>query len=187
MRLEQGNKKILIMKWLVISSVSIVAFCFGIACGQITAKPQIVTETEYISKYIVEEVEVIQEIEVTKEVYPTEFHQFESQKELGTWQAKHYHEIQELGKQNNWICVDYALEIQRKAWLDGYQMSIENLIDEGGETGHAICSTWIDSRCIYLEPQSTTNWVGAVKGEVGFMYTPILVYPETGEVMYRVE
>jgi len=180
-------------KWLVIASVSIATFFFGVVCGQITAEPEIVTQTEYIPKYIVEEVEVIQEVEiieeveVTKEVYPTEFHQFESQEELGAWQAKQYHEVQELGKQNNWICVDYALEIQKRAWSDGYQMSIENLIDAGGETGHAICSTWIGSQCIYLEPQSTTNWVGAVKGEVGFVYEPIMVYPKTGQALYRVE
>jgi len=180
-------RKYKLIKWLIVCSVSVMIFCLGVAYGQTTAEPQIVTQTEYVPKYIVEEVEVIREIEVIKEVYPTELHQFESQEELGRWQAKHYLELQELGKENNWICVDYALEMQRTAWLDGYQMSIENLIDEGGKTGHAICSTWVGDKCIYLEPQSTTNWVGAVKGDVGFMYTPILVYPETGEVVYREE
>jgi len=180
-------RKYKLIKWLIVSSVSVMIFSFGIAYGQTTAEPQIVTQTEYVPKYIVEEVEVIREIEVIKEVYPTELHQFESQEKLGRWQAKHYLELQELGKENNWICVDYALEMQRTAWLDGYQMSIENLIDEGGKTGHAICSTWVGDKCIYLEPQSTTNWVGAVKGDVGFMYTPILLYPETGETVYREE
>jgi len=67
-------------------------------------------------------------------------------------------------------------------------MSIENLIDEGGKRGHAICSTWIKDNCIYLEPQSTKNWVGAVKGNVnGLQYTPVQVNPETGEMTYRVE
>lgn len=175
------------IKWLIISSVSVMIFYFGVAYGQTTVKPQIVTQTEYIPKYIVEKVEVIREIEVTKEVYPTEFRQFESQEELGKWQAKHYLELQELGKQNNWICVDYALEMQRRAWLVGYQMSTETLIDKGGKTGHMINATIIGDDIIFLEPQSTTNWVGGVRGDVGMVYRPIQVYPETGKVVYREE
>jgi len=179
------------IKWLIIFSVSVMTFCFGVAYGQTTAEPDIVTltQTEYVPKYeyIVEEVEVVREVEVTQKVYPTEFRQFESQKAVGQWQAQNYPEIQELGKQNNWICVDYALETQRRAWLEGYQMSIENLIDEGGKTGHAICSTWVGDKCIYLEPQSTQNWIGAEKGKVGFAYSPVSVCPETGEATYRVE
>lgn len=186
-------------KWPILFLVSVIMFCFGAAYGQMTVKPHVLTKvvtqteyvpkyiTEYVPKYIVERVGVIQEIEVTKEVYPTEFRQFESQEALGRWQAKHYLELQELGRQNDWTCVDYALEVQRRAWLDGYQMSIENLIDRGGRTGHAICSTWIGDKCIYLEPQDTKNWVGAVKGDVGLMYRPILVYPETGQARYREE
>lgn len=175
------------LKWIIVFSVLVMIFGFGVAYGQTTFKPQIVTKIEYVPEYIVKEVEVIREVEVAKNVYPTGFRQFQSQQELGRWQAKYYPELQELGKRTNWICVDYALEIQRRAWLDGYQMSIENLIDEGGKTGHAICSTWIGDNCIYLEPQSTTNWVGAVRGDVGFMYKPIQVYPETGEAVYREE
>lgn len=179
------------IKWLIIFSASVMTFCFGVAYGQTTAEPDIVTltQTEYVPKYeyIVEEVEVVREVEVTQKVYPTEFRQFESQKEVGQWQAKNYPDIQEMGKQNNWICVDYALEAQRRAWLDGYQMSIENLIDEGGKTGHAICSTWIGDKCIYLEPQSTVNWIGAEKGKVSFTYSPVSVCPQTGEAVYRVE
>jgi len=175
------------IKWLIVSSVSVMIFCFGVAYGQTTVKPHIVTQTEYVPKYIVQEVEVIREIEVTKEVYPTEFHQFESQEKLGKWQAKHYLELQELGKRNNWICVDYALEMQRRAWRDGYLMSIETLIDKGSKTGHMINSTVIGDDIIFLEPQSTTNWVGGVREDVGVVYRPIQVYPETGEVVYRVE
>lgn len=175
-------------KWLIVSLVSVMTFSLGVVYGQDRVEPRIVTLTEYVPKYIVEEVEVIREIEVNREVYPTTFRQFKSQEEVSRWQAKHYLELQELGKQNNWVCVDYALEMQRRAWLEGYQMSVENLIDGGGKTGHAICSTWINDKCIYLEPQSTTNWVGAVKGQVeGLQYRPILVYPETGEEVYRGE
>ena len=178
-------------KWSILFLVSVMMFCFGAAYGQMTVRPhvvtKVVTQTEYVPKYIVERVGVTQTIEVVKEVYPTEFHQFESQEELGRWQAKHYLELQELGRRNDWTCVDYALEVQRRAWLDGYQMSIENLIDKGGRTGHAICSTWIGDKCIYLEPQSTKNWVGAVKGDVGLMYRPMLIYPETGQTVYREE
>ena len=179
------------IKWLIIVLVSVVMFCFGVAYSQMTVKPhvvtEVITETEYVPKYIVERVGVTREIEVTKTVYPAEFRQFESQEELGGWQAKQYPELQELGRQNNWTCVDYALEMQRRAWLDGYQMSAENLIDVGGKTGHAICSTWIGDKCIYLEPQSTKNWVGAVKGDVGLTYRPTLIYPETGQTVYREE
>jgi hypothetical protein len=179
------------IKWPILFSVSVVMFCFGVVYSQMTVKPHVVThvitETEYVPKYIVERVGVPQEIEVPKAVYPTEFRQFESQEELGGWQAKRYLELQELGRQNNWTCVDYALEMQRRAWLDGYQMSAENLIDVGGKTGHAICSTWIGDKCIYLEPQSTTNWVGAVRGDVGLTYRPVLIYPESGQTVYREE
>jgi len=169
-----------IAEWLVFCVILFIMFFFGAAYGQ-TVKPCVATQAE--PKYIVEEVPLIQE------VYPAEFHQFASQDELSQWQADQYPALQELGKQNNWVCVDYALEMQRRAWLEGYQMSVENLIDKGGQTGHAICSTWIGDDCIYLEPQSTTSWVGAVKGNgaVGLAYTPILVYPETGEAVYREE
>jgi len=179
------------IKWPIILSVSAIIFCFGLAYGQMTVEPHVVThlvtQTEYVPRYIVERVEVTQEIEVPKAVYPTEFRHFESREELGKWQAKQYPELQELGRQNNWTCIDYAVEIQRRAWLDGYQMSTENLIDVGGKTGHAICSTWIGDKCIYLEPQSTTNWVGAVKENVGLTYGPMLIYPETSQAVYREE
>jgi hypothetical protein len=174
-------------KWPILFLVPVVMFYFGVAYSQMTVKPHVVTQTEYVPKYIVETVEITREIEVPKAVYPTEFHQFESQEELGRWQAKHYLELQELGSRNNWACVDYALEIQRRAWLDGYQMSAENLIDVGGKTGHAICSTWIGDECIYLEPQSTKNWVGAVREDVGLKYRPMLIYPESGQPVYREE
>jgi len=93
------------------------------------------------------------------------------------------------GKQNTTLSfsVDYALEMQRIAWRDGYLMSIETLIDKGGNTGHMINSTVIGDDIIFLEPQSTTNWVGGVRGNVGVVYRPILVYPKTGEVVFRVE
>jgi len=185
--LSMAITKYRIKKWLLVSSVLVIIFCSGVAYGQTTVKPHILTQTEYVPRYIVEEVDVIQEVQVTKEVYPTEFRQFESQEELGKWQAKHYLELQELGKRNNWICVDYALEMQRIAWRDGYLMSIETLIDKGGNTGHMINSTVIGDDIIFLEPQSTTNWVGGVRGNVGVVYRPILVYPKTGEVVFRVE
>lgn len=185
--LSMAITKYRIKKWLLISSVSVIIFCCGVAFDQTMVKPNILTQTEYVPSYIVNEVEVIQEVQVTKEVYPTEFRQFESQEELGKWQAEHYLELQELGKRNNWICVDYALEMQRIAWRDGYLMSIETLIDQGGKTGHMINSTVIGDDIIFLEPQSTTNWVGGVRGDVGVVYRPIQVYPETGEMVYREE
>ncbi len=153
-------------EWLILLLILFMTFFFGTAYAQ-TVKPCVATQA----------------------VYPTEFCHFASQEELSQWQAKQYPELQELGKQNHWVCVDYALEMQRRAWLDGYQMSVENLIDKGGKTGHAICSTWIGDECLYLEPQGTTSWVGAVKGDgtVGLTYTPILVYPETGRAVYREE
>lgn len=179
------------IKWPIIFLVSVVVFCFGVACSQVIVKPRVVThvitETEYVPKYIVETVEVTREIEVTKAAYPTDFCQFESQEELSKWQVKQYLELQELGSLNNWTCVDYALEMQSRAWLNGYQMSTENLLDAGGKTGHAICSTWIGDKCIYLEPQSTQSWVGAVRGDVGLTYRPTLVYPESGQTVYREE
>jgi len=176
-----------LIKWLFVSLALVILFCSGVAYGQTTVKPRIVIQPEYVPQYITKEVEVIREIKVTKEVYPTEFHQFESQEKLGKWQANHYLELQELGKRNNWICVDYALEMQRRAWRDGYLMSIETLIDKGGKTGHMINSTVIGDDIIFLEPQSTTNWVGGVRGDVGMVYRPIQVYPKTGETVYRVE
>ena len=179
------------IKWPIIFLVSVSVFFLGVACSQMIIKPQVVThvitETEYVPRYDIETVEIEREIEVTKAVYPTDFRQFESQEELSKWQAMHYLELQELGSLNNWTCVDYALGMQRSAWLDGYQMSTENLIDDGGKTGHAICSTWIGDECIYLEPQSTKSWVGAVRGDVALTYRPTLVYPESGQTVYREE
>ena len=175
------------VKWLIFASVLVMIFLFGIAYGQTIVEPQIVaqteivTRTEYVPKYIIEEVEVIREIEVTKEVYPTEFRSFESQEQLGRWQAKHYLELQELGKQNKWVCVDYALEMQKKAWLEGYLMSTETIIYDGGKTGHMINSTIIGDDIIFLEPQSTKNWIGGVKADYAQLFS------ETGEAFYREE
>jgi TolA-binding protein len=95
-------------------------------------------------------------------VYPTEFRQFASRGELSQWQAKQYPELQKLGRENGWVCVDYALEMQRRAWLDGYQMSVQ-LLDRNGVPYHAICSTWIGDECVYLEPQGLSNWKAAKK------------------------
>jgi len=178
-----------IIEWLILLSISVTMFFFGAAYNHTAVEPPVITQTKYLPNRIVERVETTKVIEVPKAVYPTEFQQFKSQEELSKWQAEQYLELQELGKQNNWVCVDYALEMQRRAWLDGYQMSIENLIDKGGRTGHAICSTWIGNKCIYLEPQSTKNWVGALKGEgdAKLMYNPMLTYPETGQAVYREE
>jgi len=176
-----------IIEWLILLLASVTMFFFGAAYSDTTVKPPVITQTKYLTNHIVERVETTPVVEVPKVVYPTEFYQFKSQEELSKWQAKQYLELQELGKQNDWVCVDYALEMQRRAWLDGYQMSVENLIDKGGRTGHAICSTWIGNKCIYLEPQSTKNWVGAVKGDVRLIYEPMLTYPETGQAVYRGE
>jgi len=127
------------IKWPIIFLVSVAVFWSGVAYSQVTVKPHVVThvktETGYVSKYIVETVDVTREIEVTKAVYPTDFRQFESQEELSKWQVKQYLELQELESLNNWTCVDYALGMQSRAWLGGYQMSTENLIDTGGKTG----------------------------------------------------
>jgi len=164
-------------------------FCFGVVYGQTIIEPVVTTQVKYIPKYIeiVEEVEVIHEVEVIKEIYPAEFQQFNSQDELSKWQVQQYPELKVLGGENGWICVDYALELQRRAWEAGFQMSVENLLDKGGKTGHAICSTWIGNECIYLEPQSTYSWVGAVRGDVGIVYRPIFFYPDTGKEVYREE
>ena len=101
--------------WVFASFILFIIFCSGIAYGQTTVEPYIVTKTEYVPTYIIEEVEVIQKVQVTKEIYPTEFHEFGSQNELGRWKAEQYLEIKALAKQNNWVCVDYALEMQRRA------------------------------------------------------------------------
>ena len=94
--LSKAITKYKIKTWLLASSVLVIIFCSGVAYGQTTVEADIVTQTEYVPTYIVEEVEVIQEVQVTKEVYPTEFQQFGSQEELGRWQAEQYLELKEL-------------------------------------------------------------------------------------------
>lgn len=169
------------MKYIIIGLSLIVIFFLGFLVG-VQGEPEIITATEYIE--VINEVEIVREVIVEKEIYPTEFREFASQEELSRWQANQYQELRELGKQNNWVCVDYALELQRRAWLEGYQLSTENQLDVGGETGHAICSTWIGNNCYYLEPQGVISWLGATKAE-GIAYTPAYYY--NGEPVYRQE
>ena len=134
-----------------------ITFCLGVICGQHTATPEIEHEYQYIERWRTEK--IIQPVYIEKVYCPDKFRYFESQRELSQWQAEHY-----LGEVGGWNCVDYALEIQRLALEDRYQMSVE-LIAIGGyrEINHAICSTWIGAQCIFLEPRTTTNWVGGVK------------------------
>lgn len=145
-----------------------ITFCMGVVCGQHNVQ-QDVPEPSYelgveAENDVLPDVLIIKSIQpvyIEKAYCPDELKEFGSQEDLSKWQAQHY-----IGYQEGWDCVDYALELQRLALQDGYQMSVE-LVSIGGhkEINHAICSTWIGHECIFLDPQTTTSWLGAVKAE----------------------
>ncbi len=140
-----------------------VLWLVGVAfwCGTVYNKPQVVIHDRVQNV----EIRIPESLPVMVPVYQTNFREFASWDELSQWQAAQYLDLQVLGKQKNWICVDYALEMQQRAWQDGYQMSTENLIDPDGKAGHAICSTWIGDMCYYLEPQDVKSWIGAQRAD----------------------
>ncbi len=145
------------MKLLLFALICLICgFCFGAFYEQETSEPQYVYVPE---PYLVSTIrEVIKEVEV---IVPNPLREFQNQEALGMWQAQNI--IERVGGRN---CLDYALELQRRAIQDGYQMSIEVIPNSGG-MGHVICSTVIGRKIIFLEPQKTTmNWVGAVSAPV---------------------
>jgi len=60
--------------------------------------------------------------------------------------------------------VDYALDLQRIALLDGYQMSTQVEFNKKNTKAHMICSTVIGEKIIFIEPQAGETWLGGIKG-----------------------
>lgn len=149
------------MKLLALLMVAVLAlgFCAGICYGQRLCQ----LEKVFVEVYIYQPPEriidtVIIEKEIRVEVPVCRIRQFPSREALSKWQSRNQIEGRE-----GWGCVDYALLMQLKALLEGWQMSTELLID--GKTGHCICSSWIGDECIYLEPQGFRSWIGGERGE----------------------
>ena len=135
-------------------------FLTGVWYGQETFEPQVIYEEVLVEVPVEKIVEVEKTIEVERivEVFAP-LKPFESRHELMTWQANNYIKDVEEGR-----CVVAALELARKAWTDGYEMSTETLGD-GQPRGHEVCSTWIGDNKYFLEPSNTLSWLGAVKAK----------------------
>lgn len=173
------------MKKLVVAMVILgilTGFCFGMAINRETI------EVLYVDRPVPEYVEIYRTVPIEKMVFVEkvvrgfELREFANPGELSKWLARNY-----LGEHEDWNCVNYALETQRLALVDGYQMSTECLIDKGGKTGHMINSTIIGDRVIFADPQTGRSWVGGIKGKIKLKYEPILkVYDQSGKLVKEV-
>ncbi len=86
-----------------------------------------------------------------------ELEPFSSLSELKGWVASNYIKDAIPGR-----CVDTALELCKRAWRDGYQMSTE-LWGDGKREGHMLCSTVIGDKIYFIEPSTGAVWLAGVK------------------------
>ncbi len=156
----------MVRTFVIIMSVLVIATCTyfgGLADGQqatadvggyVEPAPP---EVEVVKTLKVEAHEVVRE----RVIYDLPLQEFQSRAALGEWLAASY-----ISRQDGWVCVDYALEMQRRALKDGYLVSVQLTdTDLDRVIDHAICATWIGNKCYFFEPQNTTCWVGAIKGD----------------------
>jgi len=142
-------------------------FCFGVVYGQSTTEPQARYVPYIITKYRdrVEVIEVEKKVEVPVEVIretpSLELNQFESEERLEEWYKSQFPNRRVIC---GWTCVDYTLDLQRMALLDGYQMSTQVEFNEKNTKAHMICSTVICEKIIFIEPQTGETWLGGIKG-----------------------
>ena len=121
----------------------------------IVYKERIVYEPQFIFEEVPVYEKQIEYVEVSVQLKP-----FRSWKELGVWLANNY--VKDAVPDR---CVDTALELNRRAWQDGYQMSTE-LWGDGKREGHMINSTVIGDEIYFIEPSSAMSWLGGVKKSV---------------------
>ena len=148
-------------------ALAVTTFCFGIVYGQSTTEPQARHVPYIITKYLdrVEFIEVEKKVEVPVEVIretPSfEINQFESEEQLAEWCQSQFPNRRVI---YGWTCVDYALDLQRMALLDGYQMSTQVEFNKKNNKAHMICSTVIGEKIMFIEPQTGETWLGGIKG-----------------------
>ena len=138
---------------------------------QIVYVPVEVIKEVSIEKIIEVPVEVIREVEVIKEL-----RDFASIEELGPWLIKDAPDRHIFLKANSdgvvkltGVCEDYALQLQNRAFDDGYKMSIQILYDEqyyehygthlkNGQY-HAINLVRIGNEFWYIDPKTDEFWL----------------------------
>ena len=149
--------------WLIV--VALLGFASGAALDRgLTPEPKVIFyETQLPPKEIVREVikevpkEVIIEREIIKEVPNYEFRPFASKQELIEW--LNANKVEDMGVQ---ACAAEALELQKRAFRDGYQMSIQVLSDgrtipQDEESG-AVNSTIIGKVIYFIDPVEGYVW-----------------------------
>ena len=86
----------------------------------------------------------------------TELRFFESQDELATWQRANL--VEDIGDQK---CVAEALEMQRRALRDGYQVSFQAMFYgrwQGGKEWEMVNSTFIGLNLYFFSPTKAYYW-----------------------------
>ena len=148
-------------------ALAVTTFCFGVVYGQSVTESQTQYIPYIIPKYL-DRVEVIEiekkveiPLEVIRETLSLELNQFESEEQLAEWYKSQLPNRRVIC---GWTCVDYALDLQRIALLDGYQMSTQVEFNKKNTKAHMICSTVIGEKIIFIEPQTGETWLGGIKG-----------------------
>ena len=113
-------------------------------------EPEIITNTLVVNKHI--------PVEVVKEVWPDNLRQFQSPIQFKKWASRH-----NLMPREGWICVDYALELQRLAYLEGYIISTE-ILTEDEPKSHMVNSIIMGDIWFY-DPQTGKLWKAARRDE----------------------
>ena len=118
-------------------------------------QPEIVTVPEYI---VTEKVTVVTK-EVKKEVWPSEYRYFQSYTQFKKWASRRVIMYREA-----WICVDYALEFQRRAYMEGYIVSTE-ILTEDKPKSHMVNSIIIGKDIWFYDAQIGKLWKAARRDE----------------------
>ena len=109
---------------------------------------------------VVEIQTIIQEVEKIKTEYVyREPREFGSLEEFRVWVAQN-----EVTSTREFGCVDDALEMQRKAFRDGYYLSTETL-NENQPEGHEVVKAWIGNKEYAAEPTNSFVWQIGYKKE----------------------
>ncbi len=117
---------------------------------------RVVTVTVYKSA---KEVEVIKHTVEYVKVPDYEPRHWRNEVQLARWLELNW--VESMGEQK---CVAEALELQRRAFRDGYMMSTESLFEGDkapkDEMYHEVAATWIGSSKFFIEPVERYTWIG---------------------------
>lgn len=122
------------------------------------SEPKVVTEYKTLihrALTIINRVEYIDREKVVE--VPVKLKPFESLQQLAEWAARN--KVEPMGE---FRCVDEALELQRRAFNDGYILSTE-IVGDGDPEGHMVCSTVIGDKIYFIEPTNGFVWLAGVK------------------------